>query len=103
VQAKVPGEGEKTEFEGLSEVSLHPEEQRIVRGGRGHTRNTCSVVLVSLYSGVVMAPYEASWKEQRRFSVSTLRNFGLGKKSLEQWVIEEADCLCAAFTDQAGG
>uniref|UniRef100_A0A8C0XM62 Cytochrome P450 n=2 Tax=Castor canadensis TaxID=51338 RepID=A0A8C0XM62_CASCN len=52
--------------------------------------------------GVVMAPYEASWKEQRRFSVSTLRNFGLGKKSLEQWVIEEADCLCAAFTDQAG-
>uniref|UniRef100_A0A8C0XRL9 Cytochrome P450 n=1 Tax=Castor canadensis TaxID=51338 RepID=A0A8C0XRL9_CASCN len=68
----------------------------------GHTRNTCSVVLVSLYSGVVMAPYEASWKEQRRFSVSTLRNFGLGKKSLEQWVIEEADCLCAAFTDQAG-
>jgi hypothetical protein len=50
-----------------------------------------------------MAPYEASWKEQRRFSVSTLRNFGLGKKSLEQWVIEEADCLCAAFTDQAGG
>uniref|UniRef100_A0A8C0XS31 Cytochrome P450 n=1 Tax=Castor canadensis TaxID=51338 RepID=A0A8C0XS31_CASCN len=52
--------------------------------------------------GVIIAPYEASWKEQRRFSVSTLRNFGLGKKSLEQWVIEEADCLCAAFTDQAG-
>jgi hypothetical protein len=67
------------------------------------TRNACSVSHVPSFSGVIIAPYEASWKEQRRFSVSTLRNFGLGKKSLEQWVIEEADCLCAAFTDQAGG
>ncbi|MCP6606335.1 cytochrome P450, partial [Klebsiella pneumoniae] len=31
-----------------------------------------------------------------------MRNFGLGRKSLEQWIIEEAGCLCAAFTDQAG-
>ncbi|XP_073940700.1 cytochrome P450 2D17-like [Castor canadensis] len=52
--------------------------------------------------GVILVPYGPAWREQRRFSVSTLRNFGLGKKSLEQWVIEEADCLCAAFTDQAG-
>jgi hypothetical protein len=35
--------------------------------------------------------------------MSTLHTFSLGKKSLEQWVIEEANCLCAAFTDQAGG
>ncbi|XP_058424211.1 vitamin D(3) 25-hydroxylase-like isoform X2 [Diceros bicornis minor] len=52
--------------------------------------------------GLVMARYGQSWREQRRFSVSTLRNFGLGKKSLEQWVTEEASYLCAAFTDQAG-
>ncbi|ELK07953.1 Cytochrome P450 2D14 [Pteropus alecto] len=31
-----------------------------------------------------------------------MRNFGLGKKSLEQWVTKEATCLCAAFADQAG-
>ncbi|XP_019479520.1 PREDICTED: cytochrome P450 2D14 isoform X6 [Hipposideros armiger] len=52
--------------------------------------------------GVILARYGKEWREQRRFSVSTLRNFGLGKKSLEQWVAEEATCLCAAFADQAG-
>ncbi|XP_075409789.1 cytochrome P450 2D17-like isoform X2 [Tenrec ecaudatus] len=52
--------------------------------------------------GVILARYGHAWREQRRFSLSTLRNFGLGKKSLEQWVIEEADCLCAAFATKDG-
>ncbi|XP_015331825.2 cytochrome P450 2D17-like [Marmota marmota marmota] len=51
--------------------------------------------------GVVLAPYTAAWHEQRRFSVSTMRNFGMGKKSLEQWVTTEASCLCTAFTNKA--
>ncbi|KAK7796564.1 hypothetical protein U0070_023717 [Myodes glareolus] len=53
-------------------------------------------------TGVVFAPYGHEWREQRRFSVSTMRDFGLGKKSLEQWVTEEAGHLCDAFTKQAG-
>uniref|UniRef100_A0A8I5TC37 Cytochrome P450 n=1 Tax=Pongo abelii TaxID=9601 RepID=A0A8I5TC37_PONAB len=52
--------------------------------------------------GVILARYGPAWREQRRFSVSTLRNLGLGKKSLEQWVTEEASCLCAAFADHSG-
>ncbi|XP_038198689.1 cytochrome P450 2D20 isoform X1 [Arvicola amphibius] len=52
--------------------------------------------------GVVFAPYGPEWREQRRFSVSTMRDFGLSKKSLEQWVTEEAGHLCDAITKEAG-
>ncbi|XP_033622084.1 cytochrome P450 2D6-like [Fukomys damarensis] len=54
------------------------------------------------FQGLILAHYGPAWRELRRFSVSTLRNFGLGKKSLEQWVTEEAACLCAAFANQDG-
>ncbi|XP_069508838.1 cytochrome P450 2D15-like [Ambystoma mexicanum] len=52
--------------------------------------------------GIVMAKYGQAWKDIRRFSLSTLRNFGLGKKSLEERVSQEASCLCSAFTSEEG-
>nr|XP_033785237.1 cytochrome P450 2D15-like [Geotrypetes seraphini] len=52
--------------------------------------------------GVIIARYGNGWKEQRRFSLSTLRNFGLGKKSVEERIVEEAGFLCSVFESKEG-
>ncbi|NWW53517.1 CP2DH protein, partial [Pedionomus torquatus] len=51
---------------------------------------------------IVAAKYGHIWKEQRKFTLSTLRNFGMGKKSLEERVAEEAGFLCSAIKAEKG-
>uniref|UniRef100_A0A3B4EC00 Cytochrome P450, family 2, subfamily AE, polypeptide 1 n=1 Tax=Pygocentrus nattereri TaxID=42514 RepID=A0A3B4EC00_PYGNA len=52
--------------------------------------------------GIVMVTYGHAWKQQRRFALHTLRNFGLGKKTIEERVAEEAKYLISEMLKQEG-
>ncbi|KAH0616835.1 hypothetical protein JD844_028253 [Phrynosoma platyrhinos] len=52
--------------------------------------------------GILLATCDNGWREQRRFCVSTLKKLGMGKKTLEKTVGEEATYLCADFKSQEG-
>ncbi|XP_065598861.1 cytochrome P450 2D17 [Cyrtonyx montezumae] len=54
------------------------------------------------FPGIVFARYGHVWKELRKFTLTTLRNFGMGKKSLEEQVAEEARFLCSAISSEEG-
>ncbi|XP_075057396.1 cytochrome P450 2K1-like [Mixophyes fleayi] len=51
--------------------------------------------------GVIFAHGE-NWKVMRRFALSTLRDYGMGKKSIENKITEECECLMQTFRSYKG-
>ncbi|KAK1897287.1 Cytochrome P450 2J6 [Dissostichus eleginoides] len=51
---------------------------------------------------VVLNSNGNSWKQQRRFALSTLRNFGFGKKSIEAVILDEFTYCAKVFKSYEG-
>ncbi|XP_039890447.1 cytochrome P450 2F2-like [Simochromis diagramma] len=52
--------------------------------------------------GVIMADYGSKWREQRRFALMTLRNFGLGKNSMEERIHDEIKHIISTLEKNIG-
>ncbi|KFQ39423.1 Cytochrome P450 2D3, partial [Mesitornis unicolor] len=70
--------------------------------GRKSEGKAPDISCLSIIPGLVMARYGHVWKDLRKFTLTTLRNFGMGKKSLEERVTEEAGFLCSAIKAEEG-
>ncbi|KAM9377050.1 cytochrome P450 2J6-like [Pholidichthys leucotaenia] len=57
---------------------------------------------VTRRKGVILADYGPSWREHRRFALMTLRNFGLGKKSMEERIYDELQYTIATLEENVG-
>ena len=60
------------------------------------------VALLLWSSGVIMANHGPSWRDHRRFALMTLRNFGLGKQSMEDRILGEVEHVAAELEKSNG-
>ncbi|XP_060581270.1 cytochrome P450 2B4-like [Ruditapes philippinarum] len=53
-------------------------------------------------AGVIFCRYNSAWREARRFSLQALRDFGVGKTSIEERIIIETEAVTSKLTSING-
>ena len=49
-----------------------------------------------------MANYGPTWKEHRRFALASMKTFGLGKKTMENKILDEINHICSHLENRLG-
>ncbi|XP_072014690.1 cytochrome P450 2J4-like [Amphiura filiformis] len=76
--------------ETIKEILHHPDMNN--RPAPGPKKSAAALKMYAGATGVLYSSGDA-WRDQRRFSLSVLRGFGVGKKSFESHIATEADYL----------
>ncbi|XP_078286525.1 cytochrome P450 2J2-like [Rhinoraja longicauda] len=79
-------------------------QEALVQHGREFADRPYIALLEDLSKGqgIILAHYGRSWKQQRRFTLTVLRNFGLGKIAFEENILEEVQYLTNVFKASEG-
>ncbi|XP_048035070.1 cytochrome P450 2B15-like isoform X1 [Megalobrama amblycephala] len=78
--------------------------EALVQNGSSFSRRPSVPILnwITNGYGIIMVTFGHAWRQQRRFALHTLRNFGLGKKSVDERVTEESSYLLSEMLKSEG-
>lgn len=67
-----------------------------------HSVLELQLIVEVIMTGVIMVDNGPGWKEHRRFDLVTLRNFGMGKQSMENRILDEIKHMVARLEKSVG-